>query len=65
MSDLAAMLDMDDTTNDDTSMVLDDNIQDSRHRPAQMDILDFQIFPTARFLAKEDQVPRIGKLETS
>jgi hypothetical protein len=57
MSDLAAMSDMDDTTNDDTtSMVRDGSIQDSRHKPAH--ILEFQIFLIVRFLAKEGQVSR-------
>jgi hypothetical protein len=56
MSDLAAMSDMDDTTNDDTtSTVLDGNIRDSHHRPAQTDSPDFQIFLIVCFLAKADQ----------
>jgi hypothetical protein len=54
MSDLAAMSDMDGTTNDDTtSMVRDGSIPDSRHR--QPHSLDFQIFLTVCFLTKEDQ----------
>jgi hypothetical protein len=57
-SDLAAMSDIDGTTNDDTtsmSTVLDGNILESRHRLTHMDCPDFQIFLTVCFLAKEDR----------
>lgn len=50
MSDLAAMWDMDGTTNDDTtSTVLDGNIPDSRHRPAHMDSPDFHAKTPLRY----------------
>jgi hypothetical protein len=46
MSDLAAMSDMDGTTNDDTtSTVLDGCVPDSRHKPAHMDSPGFPNIP--------------------